>query len=382
MLPLTGIRVLDLSRLLPGPFATLFLAEVGAEVIKLEHPGGEDMRRYLPEWDDVSGAPFALLNKGKKSITADLADPADTAAVKKLAASADIIVEQFRPGTLRKYGLDYASVAAENPRTIYCSITGYGQAGPSNDRPGHDLNYLADNGILDLAPGAPGARTVPPIALADLAGGSYPAVVNMLLALRYRDQTGKGCHIDISMTDSLLAFAYLPWAQGYATNEWPQSGRGRFTGGSPRYSLYDTKDGRVLAVAAIEDKFWNAFCAAIGLDEAWANDAVDPAATMTAVERLIAARDAAHWEAVFAQTECCCSIVRSMEEALRRDEFKARLPLHRTLRGAQGQEMPVLPLPLAPEFVDQSLPVEPAAALGSANAEFGLPVRPRAGEEA
>jgi alpha-methylacyl-CoA racemase len=377
MLPLTGIRVLDFSRLLPGPFATLFLAETGAEVIKLEHPDGEDMRHYAPAWDDESGAPFALLNKGKKSIAADLSDPEDLAAVKKLAASVDIIVEQFRPGTMHKYGLDYASVAAANPRTIYCSISGYGQTGPWSGRAGHDLNYLSESGVLDLSPGQPGARTIPPVAFTDLAGGSYPAVINILLALRYRDQTGAGCHIDIAMADSLLPFAYLPWAEGHVANEWPASGRGRFTGGSPRYGLYDTKDGCILAVGAIEDKFWRIFCAAIGLDPVLADDTADPTATIVAIRDIIAAHDAGHWSTVFATAECCCSIVQSMKEALNSDHFKARLPLHRKLH-AGGRDLPVLPLPLAPNLIDKSVPVKPAPVLGSANAEFGLRDRPHA----
>lgn len=372
MLPLAGIKVLDFSQLLPGPFATLFLAEAGAEVIKLERYGGEDMRRYAPAWDNASGAPFALLNKGKKSIAANLTDPEDVAAVRKLAASVDIIVEQFRPGTLRKYQLDYASVAARNPRTIYCSISGYGQTGPWSGKAGHDLNYLADSGLLDLSPGAPGARTVPPLPLADLAGGSYPAIVNILLALRRRDQTGEGCHIDISMADSLLPFAYLPWAMGHAADTWPSSGAGRFAGGSPRYNLYDTKDGKVVAVGAIEDKFWNAFCAAIDLDAAFADDAADPSATIAAVRGVMAARDGADWARTFAQVDCCCSVAQSMKDALQADHFRERLPFHRRLSASDGREMPVLPLPLVPEFIDQTQPEKPAAVLGSANAQFGL----------
>ena len=205
--PLSGIRVLDFTTLLPGPMATLMLAEAGAEVIKIERPGGEDMRRFQPFWGRESVL-FALLNRGKKSVAADLKDAAARDRVLAMAKDADVVVEQFRPGVMARLGLGYEQFRAINSRIVYCAITGYGQSGPRRDRAGHDLNYIGDAGLLALSSGTPGHRTVPPGLIADIAGGSYPAVMNILLALRQRDASGEGCFIDVSMTESVFPFAY------------------------------------------------------------------------------------------------------------------------------------------------------------------------------
>jgi len=188
-LPLEGLVVLDFSTLLPGPLATLMLAEAGAEVIKVEKPQGDDMRHFPPRLGETS-APFAVLNAGKRSIALDLKDPDQRAALRPLIERADILVEQFRPGVMAKLGLGYDAVRAINPRIIYCSITGFGQAGPRAQEAGHDLNYAAVSGLLSLSPGTAASPTVPPMLAADIGGGSLPAVLNILLALRRRDATG------------------------------------------------------------------------------------------------------------------------------------------------------------------------------------------------
>ena len=192
MQPLSGLLVLDFTTLLPGPLATLLLAEAGAEVIKIERPGGEDMRHYEPRFDGES-AMFALLNRGKKSLVLDLKRDADRAKLKPLLDRADMLVEQFRPGVMARLGLGYEAVRAINPKLIYCSITGYGQTGPRAGEAGHDLNYIGYTGLLALNPGPPDRPVVPPALIADIAGGTLPAVMNILLALRQRDQTGQGC---------------------------------------------------------------------------------------------------------------------------------------------------------------------------------------------
>ncbi len=260
MLPLDGIRVLDFSTLLPGPLAGLFLAEAGAEVIKVERPGrGEDMRGYHPQLDGTS-AGFALLNRGKRAIALDLRSPGAARSILELASGIDIVIEQFRPGVMRRLGLGYEDFFAVNPKIIYCAITGYGQNGPKAQVAGHDLSYAADTGLLGLTAGADGAPGIPPTLIADIGAGTYPAVVNILLALRKRDRSGQGTFLDIAMTDNLFTFMFWGLASGHGGATWPRAGAEQLTGGSPRYRIYRTADARYLAVAALEEKFWQAFC--------------------------------------------------------------------------------------------------------------------------
>ena len=219
--PLAGVRVLDFSTLLPGPLATLILAEAGAEVIKIERPGrGDEMRSYVPKFgaDSVN---FAMLNRGKKSIAIDLKDAAAREALLPLLREADVVVEQFRPGVMDRLGLGYEALAQINPRIIYCAITGYGQTGPRAHVAAHDINYVAESGMLSLAAGEGGAPIVPPALIADIGGGTYPAVINILLALRARDTSGKGCKLDIAMGDNLFTFLYWAMGNGLAAGEWP-----------------------------------------------------------------------------------------------------------------------------------------------------------------
>ncbi len=252
---LSGLRVLDFSSLVPGPMATLLLAEAGAEIIKVERPDrGDEMRSYVPKFGDDS-ANFAILNRGKKSIAVDLKEPDGLARLAPLLSRTDILVEQFRPGVMNRLGLGYEAVASRKPDIIYCSITGYGQDGVQSKRAGHDLNYIAETGLLALNPGTTDAPVIPPALIADIAGGAYPAIVNILLALRRRDQTGEGAHLDISMADNLFPFLYWALAEGQASGRWPGRGEALVTGGSPRYRLYPTSDGRFVAVGAIEEKF-------------------------------------------------------------------------------------------------------------------------------
>ena len=203
MQPLSGLLVLDFTTLLPGPLATLMLGEAGAEVLKIEQPGGENARRFPPMVDGESAA-FLMLNRGKTSMALDLKVEADRARLLPLIKRADILVEQFRPGVMARLGLGYNELRAINPRLIYCSISGYGQSGSRVHEAGHDLNYIGNTGLLDLQPGPGSQPVVPPMLAADIAGGSFPAVINILLALRARDQSGEGCHIDIAMTDAMF----------------------------------------------------------------------------------------------------------------------------------------------------------------------------------
>jgi crotonobetainyl-CoA:carnitine CoA-transferase CaiB-like acyl-CoA transferase len=345
MLPLEGIRVLDFSTLLPGPLASLVLAEVGAEVIKVERPGGEDLRAYEPRLGGES-ADFALLNRGKRSLQIDLRAEGAAATLLALAPTIDVVIEQFRPGVMARLGLGYDAWREANPRIVYCAITGYGQDGPQAGRAGHDLNYQAGSGLLSLCADESGTPAMPPALLGDIGGGSYPAVINILLALRVRDRTGEGGFLDIAMAENLLPFLFWGLAQGQAAGQWPRASRELFTGGSPRYRLYRTADGRHLAVAPLESKFWLAFCEAIALPEALRDDARDPDATIAEVARRLAARPASHWESVFLATDCCVNVVRTLEEAVRDLHLKARGAFDREVE-IEGHVLAALPVALS-----------------------------------
>src|SRR6476661_4270203 len=235
MQPLSGLLVVDFTTLLPGPLATLMLAEAGAEVIKIEQPGGENARRFPPMIDGESAA-FVMLNRGKTSVSLDLKNEADRAKLTQLIKRADILVEQFRPGVMARLGLGYEDARALNPRVIYCSISGYGQSGPRVHEAGHDINYIGNTGLLDLQPGP----------------SDHPVIPPMLAA-------------DIAMTDAMFTFTWAALALGVATNRFPAPGEMWLVGGSPRYQIYPAKDGKLIACGAIEQKFWLAFTKAIAL---------------------------------------------------------------------------------------------------------------------
>src|SRR6187551_239830 len=294
MQPLNGLFVLDFTTLLPGPLATLMLAEAGAEVLKIEQPGGENARRFPPFVGNESAA-FAMLNRGKASMTLDLKIDADRDKLMPLIKRADIVVEQFRPGVMDRLGLGYDELTKINSKLIYCSISGYGQSGSRVQEAGHDINYIGNTGLLDLQPGPVDRPVVPPMLAADIAGGSFPAVINILLALQARDKSGQGCHIDIAMTDAMFTFAWYALALGTAAGRFPKPGELLLVGASPRYRLYPTKDGKLVACGAIEQKFWLAFTAAIGLPDEFIDDTRDLRATYAAVAKQIAARSAAEW---------------------------------------------------------------------------------------
>ncbi len=342
-LPLEGLLVLDFSTLLPGPLATLMLAEAGAEVVKVERPGGEDMRRFPPRIGSES-APYAVLNAGKKSIVADLKTEEGRRSLEPLLARADVVVEQFRPGVMERLGLGYEAVRRINPRIVYCSITGYGQEGPRAGEAGHDLNYQAVTGLLSLSP------TMPAALVADIAGGAMPTVMNILLALRRRDLTGEGCRLDVAMADTMFTFAWFGLAEGHARSRMPGAGDNMLTGGSPRYGLYPTADGQVLAVGALEQKFWDAFCEGIGLPAHLRDDRRDPEGTRAAVSRIVASRDGAAWRAILEPFDCCCTLVASLEEAVADEHFQGRGLLSYRAEGCEGATIPLTALPIAPEF--------------------------------
>jgi alpha-methylacyl-CoA racemase len=349
--PLSGIKVLDFSTLLPGPLCTLLLAEAGAEVIKIERPGmGDELRTYLPRVGPDS-LNFALLNRGKRSIAIDLKDRGAVEQLTPLIRAADVVVEQFRPGVMERLGLGYDALRALNPRIIYCAITGYGRDGPRAQVAAHDLNYLAESGMLSLAAGADGAPVVPPALIADIAGGAYPAVMNILLALRQRDRDGVGCRLDISMSDNLFTFMYWALGEGEATGKWPGPATGLVAGGSPRYQVYRTADGRFVAAAPLEQRFWETFCAVIALPVEYADDKRDPQGTRRAIAARIAAKSADDWRTAFEGKDCCCVIMSTVEEAVQSRHFRERgLFAHRVETDAGT--FTAVPVPVAEHFRD------------------------------
>jgi len=349
MQPLSGLLVVDFTTLLPGPLATLLLAEAGAEVIKIEQPGGENARRFPPMIDGESAA-FVMLNRGKASMSLDLKNEADRAKLTQLIKRADILVEQFRPGVMARLGLGYEDARALNPRVIYCSISGYGQSGPRVHEAGHDINYIGNTGLLDLQPGPSDHPVIPPMLAADIAGGSFPAVINILLALRARDQSGQGCHIDIAMTDAMFTFTWAALALGVATNRFPAPGEMWLVGGSPRYQIYPAKDGKLIACGAIEQKFWLAFAKAIGLPTTLVDDTQNPKTTRDAVAKLIATRTSDEWRPIFATADCCTTVITPLEEAMRDPHFLERGLFAHQAATASGKSLPALPLPISPGF--------------------------------
>ena len=367
MQPLSGVLVLDFTTLLPGPLATLMLAEAGAEVIKIERPGGEDMRVMPPLLPGGEAAVFVMLNRGKKSLTLDLKNENDRNRLRPLLEKADVIVEQFRPGVMERLNLGFADVRKINPRVVYCSVSGYGQKGPRAGEAGHDINYQSLTGLLALQPGPADRPVIPPALVADIGGGTMPAVINILLGLRQRDATGEGVYLDVAMTDAMFTFAWYAYAIGQATGKFPGAGELRLVGGSPRYQLYPTADHKIVACGALEQKFWLGFCNAMGLPAPLMNDLADPEATRAAIAGIIASETAAHWAPKFAAADCCVTIMASLEEALHDPHFVERgLFAHRVV-GPSGATMGALPVPIA-ETLRAVAGVKDSPALGAHNA--------------
>ena len=346
---LEGIKVIDLTTLLPGPLATLMLAEAGADVLKVERPGGEDMRRY-PPFVEGQSVTFALLNRRKRFLELDLKSGAGLAEIRRLVAEADILVEQFRPGVMERLGLGYDRLAEINPALIMCSISGYGQNGPRAGEAGHDINYMGLTGVLELSRGPVEAPVLPPTQIADIGGGSFPAVINVLMALIARNRTGVGCHLDIAMTDAMFAFAPFAHADLFGKGGLDPTGTMLLTGGTPRYGLYPTRDDRLVAVGALEDKFWQALCQVLDLAEQFRDDRRDPSATSTEMVRIFRTRDAAEWAPLLLKADCCATIVCDLRDAFADDHFRQRGLFDHKLDFGAGETIPALPLPLSPHL--------------------------------
>jgi len=348
MQPLKGIKVLDFSTLLPGPMCTLMLAEAGADVIKIERSAGDEMRAYTPKFgtDSVN---FALLNRGKKSIVADLKSPDIIKQIESLVREADVLVEQFRPGVMDRLGLGFTALSKINPRLIYCSITGYGQSGPYAQIAAHDLNYQAQTGMLNLAGDDSGKPSLPPMLTADLAGGAYPATMNILLGLRKRDLDGTGCHIDVSMSDNLFPLMYWGLGNGWTANQWPSPGSDLVTGGSPRYQVYQTSDNKFLACAPIEEKFWGNFLSVLGAENLHHEENL--ALVKASIAKIIAEQTASYWMEKFSKLDTCVSEIVGLEHAVQDPHFKSRGLFERSITSAHGERITALPTSVSKVFL-------------------------------
>jgi crotonobetainyl-CoA:carnitine CoA-transferase CaiB-like acyl-CoA transferase len=358
--PLTGVRVLDLSRLIPGAFCTLMLAELGAEVIKIEDPHGGDPTRHLPPRLNGRSLYDLLLNRGKKSVALDLRRPESVPVLDRLLASSDVVIESFRPRTARRLSVSGEQIRARHPRVIHCAITGYGQTGPYAERPGHDLNYVAVSGLLSVD--RPDPTTLPRMFIADVGGGAMSAVIGILAALFGRTRTGDGATLDISMHDAALYWMMLPAARelvdggASALGELPTFGR------HACYHVYRTKDDEAVALGALEDKFWRGFCEAIDRPDLVARHltgAIDQAALIDEVRRVFASRTRAEWLAHFDHHDVCLTPVNTPAEALVDPHVAAR----RTVVRAPGLRA------IRPPFVQAVPELCPAPRVGEDNDE-------------
>ncbi|QQE80779.1 CaiB/BaiF CoA-transferase family protein [Alicyclobacillus sp. SO9] len=318
---LTGTRIIDMTRLLPGPYATLRLAEMGAEVIKVEDINWRDPARYTgPADESGKGLVFLANHRGKESVTIDIQSAAGHEQLLQLIQSADVLMEGFRPGRMKQFGLDYETLRQSNPRLILCSLTGYGQHGPLSQTAGHDLNYMAVSGLLSLMAGPNSTPHPPSVQLADMIGG-MAASEAVLAALIERHRTGQGRHIDISMTAALLGL--LPVHTAVASSRLGEYGIEELTGSRVCYGIYQTKDAKYMALGALEPKFWRAFCENVHHAE-WVPKQFEQAVNGNAVYEEIKAaflnRTEAEWREFAANVDCCLSPVHNLPNALAQAE--------------------------------------------------------------
>jgi crotonobetainyl-CoA:carnitine CoA-transferase CaiB-like acyl-CoA transferase len=324
MQALQGIKVLDLTQLLPGPYAGMILADFGAEVIKIEQPGkGDPYRSYQPHKAGV-GYRHIILNRNKKSLTLNLKTAEGKEIFHKLAKEADVIIEGFRPGVMARLGADYETVKAINPRIIYCSLTGFGQTGPYRLEPGHDLNYISLAGITSLTGEKNGKPQIPGIQIADMTGGLM-AAMGISLALNSRYISGQGQYIDISLFNAALGMLPSDASMYFGSGKVTQRGESRLIGSCPNYNIYRTKDGRHLAIGANEHKFWENLCKVIGREDLMAVFAELEGNTevFAILEETFAAKTLAEWKVLLDGKETCVTPVNTLDETFDDPQVKA-----------------------------------------------------------
>ena len=325
--PLAGITILDLSRLLPGGYCTLLLSDLGADVIKVEQPGRGDYIRWTPPLVDGESAAHRALNRGKRSITLNLKSPDGADLLRRLARTADVVVESFRPGVLGRLGVGYEALAGVNPGLVYCAISGYGQDGPYKNRVGHDINYVGYGGALSLTGSFSGEPVLPPVQVGDLGGGGLLGAVGILAALVDRAATGRGRFVDVSMLDGVLSWLSVPVAAFLATGEVPGPGSAPLTGALACYRIYRAADGRYLTVGALEPQFWRTLCEALGCPDL-VDDQYGPPERQAEMGRRLQAifgeRERDVWLRELAEADACVGPVNDLSEALADPQVRHR----------------------------------------------------------
>jgi alpha-methylacyl-CoA racemase len=325
--PLDGIKILDLTRLLPGPLATMYLADLGAEVVKIEDPEIGDYARHIPPIKNKNSYSFLVINRNKKSVVLDLRKNEDREHFYGLVREFDVVVESFRPGVCEKLAIDFETVRKFNPAIVYCSLTGYGHTGPLKEKAGHDLNFLSLSGLLDQMGPAKKPPCLINFQIADIAGGSLTACIAILAALLKAQRTKAGSFVDVALLDGTLALSPLLLGALAAGGGVPERGRDLLSGGSPFYNVYETKDGRFMALGAIEKKFWENFCKAVRRTDLSDKHTLELSAHRSLFKELkdiFASKTQKSWIRLLENVDACCTPVLRLDEALKHPQVLAR----------------------------------------------------------
>lgn len=338
MKPLHATRILDLTRLLPGAVCTMLLRDLGAEIIKIEDPNGGDYARWMPPLIEGQGVFFRSSNRGKRSVVIDLKAEAGQAILHKLVESSDVLIEGFRPGVTARLGAEYETLSAVNPRLVYCALSGWGQSGPYAQVSGHDLNYIARNGLLgaEQNPQTPGAQ------VADVSG-SYVAIMGILAALLKRQQTGVGAYIDVALSEAAMPLALAAWVEAQSPSS--EDDFISLRGESACYHVYQSADGQPLTLGAIEPKFWANFCQAVDMPE-WIEQQRDrkrQPALIDSVAALFKTKTASEWAALLDDADCCFSRVTSPVQLLDDPQIQARGMVGIAADGLPWMRSPIRP---------------------------------------
>ncbi len=315
--PLSGIRILDLTRLFPGPLCTLHLGDLGADVIKIEDTHAGDYARHSPPLQKNLSSFFLAINRNKRSLVLDLSVDKGKKIFMKLTEKADVIIESFRPGVMQKLGIDYQTIHKINPKIIYCSITGYGQSGTNKDKAGHDLNFIAEAGVLHRNRNE--KPQIPNFQIGDIVGGSLNAAMGIMAAIIQRGKTGEGQYLDVSIYDGLISHSVIALSHMKSKETLGFETSGMLYGDLHSYNIYETKDHRFIALAALEFKFWQRFCIAANKTQ-WLSKHIvfGPESQKLKLELsdFFSSKNLAEWMEVFKDSDCCLSPVASLEEAL------------------------------------------------------------------
>lgn len=370
MSALKGLRILDLTVTLPGPYCTVLLADLGAEVIKIENPEGGDWFRHEKPAVKGMGIRFLNLNRNKKSLTLNLKSPKGIEIFLALVRKAHVVLEGFRPGVVDRLGIGYRQAVAANPQIVYCSISGYGQDGPYRLLAGHDINYLGYTGLLDLGGFEDRPPVMPAMPIADYSGGLM-AAVGILAALQSAQRTGKGQYVDISMFDGVLGFQHAPLAEYVATGQSPRRGKFWLGGNLPWYSVYETKDGKAVTMGPLEPHFWANFCKLLGREDLIEGHGAEEEKREEIyhfLRKTFREKTRDEWTAFFKGQDVCVGPVQDVDEALKDVQVKHRQMIVEVEHPHAG---PLLQIGIPIKFSETPGEIrEPAPALGQHNDEI------------